>query len=223
MGEGKKTMSYPVLNPKWIKLEALKRLYQIDIPIIGLTGGIATGKTSFAHLLRAKNIHVIDADGLIKSLYKRNDVLDFITQHVPLAMDGRNVNFKHLREHVFGHEGLKTKLEQFLYTHMPLAFTDEMSKRLDATWIVYDVPLLFERSLNFRVDQSVVVYARPEIQVKRLMQRDSIDEDFAKRIISQQMDIDVKKDKADYVIDNSEGIEKHPGLFDKFWADLTIN
>ena len=214
-------MSYPNLNPHWVKLSPLERLYELNIPVIGLTGGIATGKTSFAHLLRQKGVHVIDADLLIKKIYTRPDVIEFIEKNVPHTIEHGKINFRHLREHVFGHPELKTKLEQFLYAHMPAAFKEEIALKPEATWVVYDVPLLFERSLNFRVDQSIVIYARPEIQLARLMKRDNINEEFAQRIISTQMLIEEKKEKADYVVDNSEKVEAHPELFEKLWKELT--
>ncbi len=222
MGSGQKEIIYPKLNPSWIKLDALSRLYQSDLPIIGLTGGIATGKSSFAGLLRDKGVHVIDADRLIKKIYQRDDVFEFVKMNVPHAIENGKINFRHLRESVFGHEELKTNLEQYLYTHMPQAFIEEAALHPEATWLVYDVPLLFERSLNFRVDQSIVIYTNPEIQIERLMNRDNIDEDFAKRIIQTQMPIEEKRKLADYLVDNSGGLEHHPKIFDQLWSDLVI-
>ncbi len=220
MDSGQKIMSYPTLNPKWIKLTSLERLYKVSIPILGLTGGIATGKSSFAKLLKDKGVLVIDADALIKKIYQRDDVFRFIQTHVPLAIENHKINFKHLREHVFGHADLKAELEQFLYSHMPVAFQDELNLHPEATWLVYDVPLLFERSLNFIVDSSIVVYANPETQVERLMKRDNISEDFARNILTHQMPIDEKKNLADYVVDNSGDLNDHPEILLKLWKDL---
>lgn len=222
MGSSQKEISYPVLKSSWVRLDKIERLYQIDIPIIGLTGGIATGKSSFAHYLREKGVHVIDADLLIKKIYQKQDVIDFVKKNVPGAFEDGRINFRHLREHVFGHMELKQNLEQFLYAHMPQAFQDEANLQPQATWLVYDVPLLFERSLNFRVDQSVVVYTTPEVQLERLMKRDHINEEFAQRIIATQMPIEEKKKRADYVLDNSGDLEDHPKIFSKFWQDLVV-
>lgn len=220
MGPSQKDVIYPTLNSAWVTLKPLERLYELSIPVIGLTGGIATGKSSFAHLFRAKGIHVIDADQLIKKIYKKENVIAFIQGRVPEAFENGQINFRHLREHVFGQADLKAELEQFLYGHMPEAFKEELSLRPHAKWVVYDVPLLFERSLNFRVDRSIVVYTTPEIQIERLMKRDNITEDFAKRIISHQMPINEKKNLADYVVDNSGGPQDHPNLFEKLWENL---
>jgi dephospho-CoA kinase len=220
MGSGKKKMSYPSLRSQWIRLSKEERLYQLSVPVIGLTGGIATGKSSFAHLLREKGVHVIDADKLIKKIYQKEDVIAFIKENVPLALEGGKINFRHLREQVFGKADLKSNLEQFLYAHMPTTFKEEINQRPEATWVIYDVPLLFERSLNYLVDQSIVVYTTPQIQLDRLMKRDHIDQDFAERIISHQMPIEEKKKLAHYVVDNSGGLENHPEIFSKLWKDL---
>lgn len=220
MGPSQKDVNYPSLNSAWVTLKPLERLYELSIPVIGLTGGIATGKSSFAHLFRSKGIHVIDADQLIKNIYKKENVIAFIEARVPEAYENGHINFRHLREHVFGHAELKAELEQFLYGHMPEAFKEELALCPQASWVVYDVPLLFERSLNYRVDRSIVVYTTPEIQIERLMKRDNITEDFAKRIISHQMPINEKKNLADYVVDNSGGPQDHPNLFEKLWENL---
>lgn len=220
MGSGKKKMSYPSLRAQWIRLNQDERLYQLSVPVIGLTGGIATGKSSFAHLLKEKGVHVIDADKLIKKIYQKEDVIAFIKENVPLALEEGKINFRHLREQVFGKAELKSNLEQFLYAHMPAAFNEEINERPEASWVVYDVPLLFERSLHYLVDKSIVVYTTPQIQLDRLMKRDHIEKDFAERIVSHQMPIEEKKKLADYVIDNSGGLEDHPKIFNKLWKDL---
>lgn len=196
------------LKDTWITQTKDSRLYNIPVPIIGLTGGIATGKSSVAELFRQDGIPVIDADKLVKTIYQTPEAFDFISTHFPEAIENNLIEFKRLREKVFSKSENQKKVEEFIYQRLPLTFKQAYDHYVDAPFIVYDVPLLFEKNIYKYVDITVCVYAPKTTQLKRLINRDHISVDLAEKIISKQMDIEEKKNKSKLFIDNSESLDR---------------
>ena len=169
------------LNTHSIRLNSSGRLYQINIPIVAITGGIATGKSTFTNYLASKGFSVLNADHLVKKIYKEPSVIKSIDKLVPGAMknDLLEMDFPLLRKRFFSDETLKQKVEEIIYNKLPDAFLDELkslrSLKKDLRVILYDIPLLFEKNLHPYFDLTVCVSVTPESQVERLIKRDSID------------------------------------------------
>lgn len=198
------------LKPDHIRLEKHNRLYQCPVPIVAITGSIATGKSSVSEILKDRGYPVIDADLLIKKIYMQNDVIDLVAKESPEAMVNDKINFKVLRAQFFSKPQLKKRLEEKLYSYLKEFFLKEARLFLatGAQFVFYDVPLLFEKKIDSKVDLIAVVYCNKETQVERLTKRDDIDESYALKLISNQIDIDEKKSKSHLVIDN-QGDLKH--------------
>lgn len=192
------------VKSKYIRLNPDRRLYKLDIPVIGLTGGIASGKTTVGKMLMDKGFPLINADLLVKSIYSRQDVKDFIQKEHPDVMKNGEIQFPLLRQKVFLSREVKTQIEGLIYQHLFTAFRKEFEKFQDPKVLIYDVPLLFERNMESYFDLTVLVYAPRKIQRARLMTRDGHLEDMANNILDQQMDIEEKKAKAEFIIDNSQ-------------------
>jgi dephospho-CoA kinase len=194
------------LKSNYIKLFTENRLYNTSLPIIALTGGIATGKSTVAKILHELGVPVIDADRLIKLIYKDHKTIKFINKVCPKAIDENDIiDFKMLREEFFKTEDLKVKIENFLYERLPIEFEKEL-KKLNFNkyeFLVYDIPLLFEKKLQSKFDLNILAYCSPEIQIQRLMKRDSIKKALAQNILSQQIDIETKKSLSDLIIPNN--------------------
>ena len=190
------------LASKWITKNQSTRLYNIPVPIVGLTGGIATGKTTVAQMFRDENIPVIDADRLVKSIYLKQESFDFVQKHFVEAIIDETIHFKTLRELAFKTRDNQVKLETFIYAQMPSAFKEAYSKFGAHKYIIYDVPLLFEKGLYTQTDLSVCVYSPRSIQLERLIKRDNINIELAETILTKQMDIEDKKRKSDIFIEN---------------------
>lgn len=204
-------MTHKNYLPKFQLLDAKKRLYQIENPLIGLTGGIATGKSAVAALIRQKGLPVIDADQLVKSLYTQKQTIDFIQALAPQCVSKENnfqIDFKSLRQLFFSDKAIKQQVEQHIYSLLPTAFLNELKSVPQQAPVFYDVPLLFEKKLNQQSDLSVVVYACRETQIKRMMKRDQIEFDLAEKILAAQMSIDEKKLLADVVIENEGSLQQ---------------
>jgi dephospho-CoA kinase len=192
------------LLPKWSKLQKEDRLYNLELPLIGLTGGIATGKSQVTRLLKQDGINVIDADQLIKTAYKDEEILTLLKAEAPKVVhDNNQIAFNDLRRLFFEKSDLKQKLENALYSKLPELFKKEVSKIQNQNFIVYDIPLLFEKNLESKFDLKVVVYANKEQQFQRVKSRDKSSDEVIQNILKAQMDINLKKEKADYIIENT--------------------
>lgn len=188
------------------RLNSSERLYQLSVPLIGLTGGIATGKSTVAKLLRQRGIEIIDADTLVKEAYQLPNVLSAIDQLCPGISQGGQVDFKKLRTLVFSDNLLKVNVEKIIYQELPKLFLAKVSA--EANFIIYDVPLLFERGLDKLSDYSIVVYCPLEVQRQRLLARDEVTPEIAQKILDSQWPIEKKREAANFVIDNGGDIEQ---------------
>jgi dephospho-CoA kinase len=192
------------LKPNIKTLAPQKRLHQLSIPIIGLTGGIASGKSTVSRYLENMGLPLISADQLVKTIYGWDESLEFVKKEFPDAIEKGQIQFSLLRQKVFKDKWVKEKVENFIYQRLPKAFNEALLKFNKPKLVVYDVPLLFERNLEDLFDLKVLVYAPREVQLKRLMKRDGINGELANSILDQQMDIELKKSKSDFILDNSK-------------------
>jgi dephospho-CoA kinase len=192
------------LKPEYDKLSPENRLNKMTVPVIGLTGGIASGKSTVSRLLRERGLVVLDADQMVKDIYAESSTFAFIKNLVPESIEGSKINFSKLRGRFFSDEKIKNDVEAFIYQRLPEMFKEHFEKSGKPEYVIYDVPLLFEKKLDSKVDLKVLVYAPRKIQLARLMTRDGHLEEMAETILKQQMDIEGKKSKVDVVIDNSQ-------------------
>lgn len=200
-------MSKLKLRAQFFKLTKENRLYGLDIALIGLTGSIATGKSSATQYLKSIGHPVIDADKLVKDIYSKDESIKFIQSIQPSLISGRTINFIKLRELFFNDQDVKFKVESYIYSKLEAQFREEISSTNITNYIIYDIPLLFEKNLESNFDLTICVHSSPEIQIQRLMLRDKINKELAQNIISSQINIDTKKFKSDLVIDNNENIK----------------
>jgi len=173
---------------------------------IALTGGIATGKSTVCSLFKLHGFLTIDADKIAHKL------LDIHSDKIASMFGQEYVeNGKVLRKKlgpiIFSNQENKEKLENFIH---PL-IKEEIEKEsviFEGQGKPYfiDIPLFYEK-MNYPIKKSLVVYTPKELQIKRLMERDKISEEEAKLKISNQMDIEKKKELADLVIDNSTNLK----------------
>ena len=213
-------MSNFKLNKRYITLSSETRLNGLSIPIIGLTGGIASGKSSSSNYLMEKGFTVIDADKLIHKIYTENETIKFIRSINQSFIYNGKVDFKKLREYFFGNKEAKVQIESFLYQRLPNAFNQALSSSAPSNIIFYDAPLLFEKKINTKVDISLTIFCNEEIQSKRLIERDSITSKLAQEIISSQISLSIKKERSDFVINNNSTIKRLHEEIDSFIAQI---
>ena len=179
--------------------------------IIGLTGGIATGKSTVADMFINYGIPVVDTDKISFDLLKKgsnayNEVLGLFGEEI--LFTNRDINRKKLGRAIFNDNVKRKKLNNIIHPRVRAITSSEVKKHeeLGASVIVIDVPLLFETNFVRLVDKTIVVYTTPKLQIERLIGRDSIKKEYALLKIESQMPIDDKVKLADYVINNSKSI-----------------
>lgn len=180
---------------------------------VGLTGGIACGKTVVRKRLESLGVPTLDADHVVHGLLgPETEVSAEIASEFGndvIAEDGA-VDRKALGALVFGDEGARRKLEAIVHPRVFEAigaFFDEAAKRGESVAVV-DAALMIETGSYRRYDCVVVAYCPREIQKQRLMERDGLEAEDAERRIASQMPIDEKRELADYVIDTSGTMEQ---------------
>lgn len=193
------------LKDKYITKSSKDRLYKIDTPIVGLTGGIATGKSSASNILMNLGHLVIDADKLVKLIYNSKESISFIQKLLPVCIKNNEIDFKSLREIFFKDAVIKQKIESYIYPRLQEKFLEQIPLG-NKKFIIYDAPILFERGLDKMVDLSLLVYSPEQTQIERLVKRDLISDELAKEIIKNQISIEIKKKKADFTAINTSDL-----------------
>lgn len=196
------------------------------IRIIGLTGGIATGKSSIAQFFKEQGVPVIDADQLARdAVLPGSPVLekiisifgrDVITQHGELDR-------KRLGTMIFSDTVKRRQLEEILHPMIRRLAKERIDLAAAAGHqrLIYMAPLLIEASATDRVDTVWVVTVRPEIQLERLMRRNGISRVQAQQIIDSQMPLSEKEQYGSVVIDNSGTEAETRMILENVWAKET--
>jgi dephospho-CoA kinase len=187
-------------------LQEPQRLYGISNPIIALTGGIGSGKSTVGKLLIGKGLNLINADQLVHEIYQERKTINYLRKLAPQMVEDGKIDFKELRKVFFNNSILKNALESYLYQELPKHFIAKLPKKKNAP-ILYDIPLLFEKNLEYQVDLSVVISCSQELQIERVLSRDQSDRETTKKIISNQMSMEEKISKAHYHIRNDSDLE----------------
>jgi dephospho-CoA kinase len=182
--------------------------------IIGLTGGIATGKSTVSQYMQDKyQIPVLDADAYARQAVEPGSpILQAIANRYGSTMlqyDG-SLDRSRLGEVIFSHPQEKAWLEQQIHPFVRQCFADDMAGLQDAPIVVQSIPLLFEADLTNQVTEVWVVTCTLQQQHQRLMQRNQLTLEQAEARIRSQMPLAQKASQADVVLDNSGDL---PGLF----------
>ncbi|TDM38503.1 dephospho-CoA kinase [Macrococcoides canis] len=178
--------------------------------VIGLTGGIASGKSTVANYLKENGFVVIDADvAARKAVEKGTEGLRKVTEAFPgvLNEDG-TLNRKALGTIIFNDKAQRDKLNQIVHPIVRRLMDEEKAAAISqGKVVVMDIPLLYENKLEHTVDEVWVVYVSYEIQKMRLMKRNELSESEADARINSQMSMEEKRNKADILIDNCHDLE----------------
>lgn len=193
--------------------------------LIGLTGGIATGKSTVAAELGRHGATVIDADAAAREVVEPGQpALEEIAARFSrevITADGR-LDRARLGSIVFADPEARRDLERITHPRV----RDLMQRRIaaalaaDADLIVAEVPLLFETKSEGLYEGVMVVYAPPAVQLERLMARDGVDTAAARQRLTAQIPIDEKRERATWVIDNSGSVDATREQVTRWWDAL---
>ncbi|MDT3216388.1 dephospho-CoA kinase [Staphylococcus aureus] len=174
--------------------------------VIGLTGGIASGKSTVSELLSVFGFKVVDADKAAREAVKKGSKgLAQVREVFGDEAIGENgeMNRRYMGDLVFNHPEKRLELNAIIHPIVRDIMEEEKQEYLKQGYnVIMDIPLLFENELENTVDEVWVVYTSESIQMDRLMQRNNLSLEDAKARVYSQISIDKKSRMADHVIDN---------------------
>ncbi|MDO5089629.1 MAG: dephospho-CoA kinase [Leptotrichiaceae bacterium] len=201
--------------------------------VIGLTGGIGTGKSTVVEILKRKGIPVVDADIISREVILYPEVVDRIVSSFgkqvleDIPSDGyesfknRKISRNKLGQIVFKDEKKVDILNSIMHPLIVKIMKERIENlKKDYEIVVADVPLLFEINLEKEFDIILLVYSNKNTQVSRIMKRDGRTKEEALNIINSQLDINEKKKKSDYIINNNGSLEELNSEIEKFLKTL---
>jgi dephospho-CoA kinase len=196
--------------------------------VLGLTGGIATGKSTVSALFQQRGAVVIDADQVARQVVEPGEeglariVRQFGTQ---VLQPDQRLDRTALGRIIFNDAAARQKLNQLLHPLIRQAMQQQTHSILQQhphAILLWDTPLLIEGNLLSFVEKVIVVYVPESIQLARLMARDAFSVAEAQSRISAQLPMAEKKRVADWVIDNSGTLEQTERQVDQLWNYLTL-
>ncbi|MBF7084023.1 dephospho-CoA kinase [Desulfallas sp. Bu1-1] len=194
--------------------------------LLGVTGGIATGKSTVVGMLREKGAPVIDFDLLAKKVVEPGqpawkDIVTYFGEQI--LQEDRTLDRKKLADLVFRDIEKRKKLESFTHPRINEEFIKELNEivsRDPNAIILVDIPLLIELNLQYMFHKLLVVYVPTELQIERLMKRDGINREEALNRLKAQLPIEEKVGYADFVINNAGSMEETQQQVDELWEKL---
>jgi dephospho-CoA kinase len=179
--------------------------------VIGLTGGIASGKTTVANLFEQQfGIEIVDADVVARQVVEPGSAgLEQITQHFGpevIEADG-TLNRARLREIIFADPSQKEWLNNLLHPMIREQMLQQL-ETVQSDYALLVIPLMVENNLQSLADKVVVVDVDPETQIQRTVERDQVDQQQAEAIVASQASREQRLAIADYVIKNNTKNQK---------------
>ncbi|MDD4212171.1 MAG: dephospho-CoA kinase [Bacilli bacterium] len=176
--------------------------------IIGITGGIASGKTTVDKMIRKAGYVVIDSDELAhETLLEPTVIKTLVATFGSSIMENDQVNRKVLGEIIFSSPAKQQQLNRIIHPLVKNRIKQEIRLIPNEQIVFVDVPLLYEANMEHDFHKIVVVHIPEKLQIERLMQRDDITQNYAIAKMSRQMSIDEKVKHADFLINNEGSYE----------------
>ena len=197
-------------------------MYGAAVRLIGLTGGIATGKSTVAAMLATHGAALVDADVLAREVLVPGapayaEVVERFG--ASLLEDSGAVDRAALGAAVFADPALRAELEQITHPRINALMQERILEALESATplVVADIPLLFERGREDSFEGTMLAYAPAMVQLQRLRERDGLADRDAQLRLAAQMSIEEKRDRATWVIDNSGSRESTAAQVDEWW------
>ena len=200
-------IAFLVLGQNWAFFKGLDK--RCDLVVAGLTGGIATGKSTVSSILREAGAIIIDADAIARDVVKKDlpawhEIVIKFGKEV-LLPDGE-IDRVRLGDIIFRDSSKKEILNKIVHPHViqkVAELIEAIGKESPDSVVILDVPLLIEAGMDKGMEDVVIVYTPEDIQKKRLVERDGISDEEALLRIHSQMPIEKKREFATIIIDNS--------------------
>lgn len=192
--------------------------------VIGITGGIASGKSTVSDYIKSKGYPVLDADTYARKVVEpgSEDLKEIVEAFGEDALneDG-TLNRQYVGSLIFNDKDKRDILNGITHPKIRQMMNDDRDFYLQTTHVFQDIPLLFENGLENQMDEIIVVYVERDVQIERLMARNELSESEAISRIESQMSLEDKKARATVVFDNTETRETLYKQIDEFLSTLS--
>ncbi|MDD5496855.1 MAG: dephospho-CoA kinase [Atribacterota bacterium] len=198
--------------------------------IVGLTGGIVSGKTTIAKMFQELGAQVIDADEIARKVVRPGEkawqgIVEYFGPEI--LRDDLEINRKKLADIVFSNKEKLAVLNSITHPEIILMLKKQINqlknKYQKNIICIVEAPLLFEAHLEDMMDKIIVVYLNREEQLKRLLLRNNLTREEAIQRIESQMPLEEKLSRADYVIDNCFSLQQTKKKVLQVWKELEKN
>jgi dephospho-CoA kinase len=194
------------------------------IRVVGLTGGIASGKSTVSRMLRQLGAQIVDADVVAREVVEPGtEGLRAVEARFPgvVGADGR-LDREKLGARVFGNDEERRALNAILHPRIQMQVVRHVEDlaRAGETLAIYDAPLIVENQLHHLLDGVILVAVPPEVQVQRLIARNGYSPKEAQQRIAAQLPLEEKKKVSTWVIDNSGSLEQTRSQVESLWRTL---
>ena len=196
--------------------------------VIGLTGGIGTGKSTVSQILQEKKFPVIDLDTISHEVIKIPKVIEKIVENFGKEVLENSGNFENennatrisrekLGKIIFENKEKRLLLNSIMHPEILHTMREQISKYKKNNKIIFvEIQLLFEVQWEKEFDYILLISAKKNTQIRRILERDKRSENDALNIINSQLPLDEKKKRSDFVIENDGNIEELKEKIDKF-------
>ncbi len=177
--------------------------------IVGLTGGIASGKTTISKFLKKKRYPVHDSDAVVKKIYSNPKpvFLKYLKSiNLSDSIRGKKVSKNRIREEIFNNQIKKRKLEKFIHNEVRRSRERFIKKHKNPKKkvLILDIPLLFESKLSNTCDYIILLCTPKKTKILRAMARKGMKKNIILKILKNQLSDSYKKKKSDFVINTSK-------------------
>ena len=179
--------------------------------VLGITGGIATGKTAVSNILQEMGFDIIDMDIISREVIELPEVIKMLTKEFGTdILTNSSIDRKKLRNAVFDSSEKVNKLNSIMHPAIIKISKEKIEhlKSMKKKLIIVVIPLLFEVNLEYLVDKILLVAASREKQTERIIKRDNTNKTDAENIINSQMPLDEKRKKSDFIIENNGSLSE---------------
>ena len=176
---------------------------------VGITGGIATGKSTIVKFLQKKGYKVHDSDLIVNKIYSQpNKKLFTVLKNIGLSNSIKNkqIDKRVIRDEIFSDKVKKKKLEKFIHKEVRISRNLFIKKHKNKKnkIIFFDIPLLFEAKLTHICHYIILLYTPKKTKIERALKRKNISKEVIMKILKNQTNDKIKKKNSDYIINTSK-------------------
>lgn len=172
--------------------------------IIGLTGGIASGKSTATAFLKQEGFLVFDSDLAVKEIWQHNkQAINYVKKKYDIEIN-TNLGKQQLAKLLFTNPSIQKDINNLIHPIVFEMIENWINNNINHKILIIDMPLLIESKYYLKVDQIILIYCDKDTQIKRLINRNNLTEEEALKRINAQLSLEEKKLYANYIINNNK-------------------